>query len=389
MSEVRVNNLTNANQTGGPTLSGITTFSGTHFLVPPRGTTAERPSGSPVGALRFNTDSHHLEYYRGDAIGWVDIEAELTAPLGGGTSSSNTGLGGRMVIGGGVPGYLNTIDFLTISTLGDSQDFGDLMDQKGAHAFASSRTRGINYSGVDGAGDGLTNRIDFITFASTGNAQDFGDYDGTFKGDSAGVSNGTRGVFSNGQNQGGSPYYTNAMDYLTIATQGNSLDFGDAPTAYSCRAGCESSTRGFFMTTQFDTDIQQFTISTLGNTVDFGNTNLNNEIEGAGGNSVRGIYTMGQGSNAIEFITLASTGNGIDFGDKAHGATFREVFGSDPTRAVIAGGRIFSGSYSELNVIQHVQIASTGNAVDFGDLVKVTANNQEKQQGGSNTHGGL
>ena len=389
MSELRVNNLTNASQTGGPTLSGITTFSGTNFLVPPSGTTGQRPSNSPVGALRFNTDSYHLEYYRGDTIGWVEIEGELTAPLGGGTGS-NAGLGGRMVIGGGVPGYYNAIDFLTISTTGNSQDFGDLTEARGAHAFASSRTRGINYSGADGAGDGMTNRIDFITFASTGDAQDFGDYHGgLFKGDSAGVSNGTRAVFSNGQNQGGSPYYTNAMDYLSIATQGNSLDFGDAPTAYACRASCESSTRGFFMTTQFDTDIQQFTISTLGNTVDFGNTNLNHEIEGAGGNSVRGLYTMGNGSNVIEFITLASAGNGVDFGDKIHGNTFREVFGSDPTRAVIAGGRLFSGSYSELNVIQHVQIASTGNAVDFGDLVKVTANNQEKQQGGSNTHGGL
>ena len=70
MSEVRVNNLTNANQTGGPTLSGITTFSSPHFFVPPQGTTAQRPSGSPVGALRFNTDSYHLEYYRGVHLNW-------------------------------------------------------------------------------------------------------------------------------------------------------------------------------------------------------------------------------------------------------------------------------------------------------------------------------
>ena len=390
MSEVRVNNLSNESLSGGPTISGITTFSSPYFFVPPQGDTASRPQSCPSGSLRFNTDTAKLEYFKGNTIGWVEIDAELTAPLGGGTGS-NTGLGGRMVIGGGLPGYLNTIDFLTISTLGDSQDFGDLTEQRGAHAFASSRTRGINYSGVDSAGDGFTNRIDFITFASTGDATDFGDYDGTFKGDSAGASDRTRAVFSSGQNQSGSPYYTNAMDYLTIATQGNSLDFGDAPVATSCRAACESSTRGFYLSSTYspNSDIQQVTISTLGNTVDFGNTNLNHTIEGAGGNSVRGIYTMGQGSNVIEYITLASAGNGTDFGDKIHGNTFREVFGSDPTRAVIAGGRIFSGSYSELNVIQYVQIASTGNAVDFGDLVKVTANNQEKQQGGSNTHGGL
>ena len=64
MSEVRVNNLSNENNTGGPTISGITTFSGTHFFVPPQGDTASRPTNCPPGSLRFNTDSAHLEYYR-------------------------------------------------------------------------------------------------------------------------------------------------------------------------------------------------------------------------------------------------------------------------------------------------------------------------------------
>ena len=58
------------------------------FFVPPQGTTAERPSDCPSGSLRFNTDTAHLEYFRGDTIGWVEIEAELTEPLGGGTGSN-------------------------------------------------------------------------------------------------------------------------------------------------------------------------------------------------------------------------------------------------------------------------------------------------------------
>ena len=42
MSEVRVNNLSNENNNaGGPTISGITTYSGRHFFVPPQGDTAE------------------------------------------------------------------------------------------------------------------------------------------------------------------------------------------------------------------------------------------------------------------------------------------------------------------------------------------------------------
>ena len=99
MSEVRVNNLSNENNTGGPTISGITTFSGTNFLVPPQGDTASRPQSCPSGSLRFNTDSAKLEYFRGNTIGWTEIEAELTEPLGGGTGS-NEGLGVRGLNGG-------------------------------------------------------------------------------------------------------------------------------------------------------------------------------------------------------------------------------------------------------------------------------------------------
>ena len=117
MSEVRVNNLSNENNTGGPTISGITTYSSTHFFVPPQGDTASRPSSCPSGSLRFNTDTAHLEYYRGDTIGWVEVEAELTSPLGGG-SNSNEGLGNRGLFMGGnpnsSPNHSNEIDFLTI-----------------------------------------------------------------------------------------------------------------------------------------------------------------------------------------------------------------------------------------------------------------------------------
>ena len=75
MSEVRVNNLSNENNTGGPTISGITTYSGRHFFVPPQGDTASRPEDCEPGSLRFNTDSVKLEYFRGNTIGWTEIEA--------------------------------------------------------------------------------------------------------------------------------------------------------------------------------------------------------------------------------------------------------------------------------------------------------------------------
>ena len=58
-----------------------------------------RPQDCPPGSLRFNTDSAHLEYFKGDTIGWVEVEA-TNDELGGGTGS-NTGLGVRGLFAGG------------------------------------------------------------------------------------------------------------------------------------------------------------------------------------------------------------------------------------------------------------------------------------------------
>ena len=65
MSEIRVNNLSNESNSGGPTISGITTFSSPYFFVPPAGNTAERPDNPEKGSLRFNTDGSYLEIWTG------------------------------------------------------------------------------------------------------------------------------------------------------------------------------------------------------------------------------------------------------------------------------------------------------------------------------------
>ena len=68
---------------------------------------------------------------------------------------------------------------------------------------------------------GYNNTIDYITMASTGDAVDFGDT-GSGQQGSTSTSNSTRGVFTPGTNSNG-----NTLEYLTIATTGNSSDFGD------------------------------------------------------------------------------------------------------------------------------------------------------------------
>ena len=72
------------------------------------------------------------------------------------------------------------------------------------------------------------NVIDFITIASTGNSTDFGDLITAARlPGSSGGSNKIRGVFVGG---GVHPSYYNTMEFVTIATTGNSSDFGDIST---------------------------------------------------------------------------------------------------------------------------------------------------------------
>ena len=166
MSEVRVNNLSNENSSGGPTISGITTFSSTNYFVPPVGDTASRPQSCPPGSLRFNTDSAKLEYYKGDTIGWGEIEAELAAPLS-----------GRYVKGGGqdaaTTSDTNVIEYVQTSTTGNSLDFGDLIRAQRHAAALSNNTRGI-FAGGYKTSSGGSNVIEFVEIATLGNTTDFG-----------------------------------------------------------------------------------------------------------------------------------------------------------------------------------------------------------------------
>jgi hypothetical protein len=388
MSEVRVNNLTNENNTGGPTISGITTYSGRHFFVPPSGDTASRPEDCEPGSLRFNTDSAHLEYFRGDAIGWVEVDAS-SPELGGGTGS-NTGTGARAIAGGGFLG-IRTIEFVTISTTGDSQDFGDLTAAGAIHGkqAVSTETRMLFSGGY------IINNIEFITVASTGNATDFGDMTMPRFGET-GVNDTVRGIFAGGAST--TPHVpshtasSDVIDYVTIAQTGNAVDFGDLLLAAFPGGSMNNTTRGIIArqngpvgpTAIMDTIITR----TLGNATDFGDCVSATGSNVAGGvcNATRGILAGGYSSgfvNIIQFITMATTGDAKDFGDLLTAANNNRG-ASSKTRGLILGGTTPSNS----NVIESVQIATTGNSVDFGDMAyiggdvgQVTCN--------SNAHGGI
>ena len=119
MSQINIRNISNENEDGAPDIVGVSTVSATSYFVPPVGTTAQRPTNPQEGDLRFNTDSASLEYFRGETVNWEQIE--MTSP------DLNGGARGLHLGGYTNPGESDVIDYITISTLGDAIDFGNLL----------------------------------------------------------------------------------------------------------------------------------------------------------------------------------------------------------------------------------------------------------------------
>jgi len=376
MSEIRVNTLGNESNTGGPVLSGITTFSGQQYFIPPTGTTAERPSGCPPGSIRFNTDTAHLEYWNG--LVWLEFEASSVELGDHNNTNSSAGTGARALTGGRAsPSHTNIVDYVSIPTQGNAQDFGDMSGSFYRYARASSRTRGLFAGGQPGSGS--QESIEFFTFASTGNATDFGNLLSGGKFGGTGESNQTRGLFAGG----GTPTKVNTIEYVTIAQTGNAVDFGDLSRTAIQNASCCSSVRGIFgggYSPSNSNTIEYVTFSTTGNAQDFGDAIGDRLRECGGGSSAtRGLFLGGSpGVNTIQFLTMATTGNTQDFGDLIT-AVSHNCATSSTIRALSIGG------LSTVNTIEFVTIATTGNALNFGDLT--TGGHLPNAM--SNAHGGL
>jgi hypothetical protein len=122
------------------------------------------------------------------------------------------------------PTIQNIIDFITISTLGNAADFGDLINLGEQGGGSSNSVRGL-YAGKEAPA--VSNVIEYITIASLGNAIDFGDLT-VARNQLCGVASPTRVAWAGGIN---TSTLQNIIDYVTIMSTGNAVDFGDLQSA--------------------------------------------------------------------------------------------------------------------------------------------------------------
>ena len=351
---------------------------GTHFS-PPIGGIEDRGVDFVEGMMRFNTDLNTMEFYNGNEWRQFTYISDIkTNPQG----------SGRAVLFGGTGSSVtkSLIEFFNIATLGNSLNFGSLTAEKSSGGGCSNSIRGLSVGGS--VSPSKVNTIEYITIQSEGDAIDFGDQSVT-RTQAGGFASSTRGISAGGSE----PAYSNVIDYVEIMTLGNALDFGDLSVLNSCGGGngCSNPIRGVIggaltnpsspVTTGI---IDSVIISSKGNAVDSGELTFSRRNTSASSNSVRGVFGGGDDTytDTIDYVTLASLGNAIDFG-KLSTVRTNGAGAANHRRATFCGGApVYPAG---VNIIEFVEIATTGDAQDFGDLVQP----RRSIAAVSDSHGGL
>jgi len=353
----------------------------TNSFTPPSGDTTTREETPERGSTRYNEDLGQLEFYTG--YEWRTV-------------GSYDGSGrGRGVFAGGHPHPgspdSRVIEYINISSLGNSQNFGDLTVERYGGAGMSNSVRAVFGGGWVNPANNLD--IYYVTIASEGNAIDFG-VDVTGGWGSQGTSSSTRGLAAGGSY----PTGTNVIDTILFSTTGVKYDYGDlaghgTTNNYRGRGmtGCNSPTRSVFFggyNPAMTSVIESKLTASDGNTVFFGDLISKLRITSGGLSSLtRGVIGGGTNQNInnislIQYITISTFGNASYFGDltvsrRGSGAV------STQTRGVFASGSFSPETY--FNTIDYITISSVGNAVDFGDLSQA----KEQANAASDSHGGL
>lgn len=247
---------------------------------------------------------------------------------GGDLTVARSALGGfnsttRAVFTGGRTGATrhNICDYIAFSSTGNATDFGDNVLDGGGNATHSNNTRGILTSMANGVNDqnvtatAAATNIIYYTIASTGNSTDFGDQS-VPRVFGVGGGSKTKMIYSGGISGGQDSDRKDVIDILNIASTGNSTDFGDLATAAnSAQGNINSSTKTFILggySGSHANTIQTVVIESEGNATDFGDLSTT-PVRLSLGNGIIGL--AGYENGVVDKITLASTGDSVDFGD--------------------------------------------------------------------------
>ena len=237
----------------------------------------------------------------------------------------------------------------------------------GPTEYRGERGRGVIYGGSSSSD--YQKAINYITIATTGSAIDFGDPYAK-NGFSSGMGSSTRGIFKIGRGPG----FNGRIDYVTFSSGGGIAEFGeDNGIQQDSCASFADSTRGCWGNgTGYDKKIQYITMASTGDSTEFGELSSGRYMGGgAGGASPTRGFAFGglspgqpAGEKIIEYVNIQSRGNSVKFGELTVGRRAIAAV-TNSTRAVAC-----SGDTPGTSTMDYITMASEGNAVTFGDITR-------------------
>ena len=228
---------------------------------------------NPVSPYYLNRIEYITMSSLGNSEDFADTSSRLWYQSGGANDT-------RAIVGGGygVPdatSNANSIDSINIASLGvNSSDFGDLLYATREHPATASPTRVVWFGGKGNTGiSDPQATIQFVTIATLGNSEEFGSLPATFNSGNA-SSNGIRGFCCGGNTP--SPFSASSIFTVTMATKGDATDYDDlnsspsqlpqiGTVANSNKAIVAGGTSGSGQNV-----IQSFSMATTGQSADFG-----------------------------------------------------------------------------------------------------------------------
>ena len=359
----------------------IDSLTATDKFAVPLGETNNRENTPEAGTTRFNQDFGTLEFF--DGVNWKTVNSY---------ARYHSGAAGRAIIAQGYNGAnVATMEYVDLNSRGDGVNFGDAQE--------------ANNAGIGGCSDGTrgvwtnthsspVSHIQYTTITSGGGSINFGSMNEiNYRG--AGHSSSTRGLWMSGRKSPGNAIVS--CQTIQIQTLGNSIDFGDAAAGRRGHdSGMGSPTRAFMLggydNSNYTNDTQFKSIASGGDMVFGGDLVYTGGYIAGCSNSIRGFGTggyqhpggAGYFATNINSIDLASAGNAVNFGDLTQKGSYA-CSSSTQTRAFRFGGVQFNPTAVYISKIEDWSTTSSGNATEFGDLIEA----RYDQAAFSDSHGGL
>tara|TARA_R110002020_G_scaffold346526_1_gene560384 strand:- start:1678 stop:2784 length:1107 start_codon:yes stop_codon:yes gene_type:complete len=337
----------------------------------------------------MSVEAGDIEKIMGVETGDIEAVMGVEYPASGLAWAGTTALimgGNHFLVDTGASRSINDIQYKTLTTDGNTADWGDLSSAKQESPGSGSNKSRIVYGGGRRYAASNTfslTEIDYMTVASAGTVGDAGDMEeGAHEGGNGGASNGTLCFFVGG---GG---LDENMEQMTISSTSGSADAGDLSEDSVGTVTTNGDSKFLVIGMGKDVpaggkeDIDQHNFNTSANTTDYGNVATVGVGSSAGVSAVNKIVVAGgyigtptayTAGTRMQFFPVASSADGdsSDSADLVVAATHHAAT-SDGTRGEWYGGGASADDGFQQNDIQKVTIASLANASDIGDLTTVS-----------------